>query len=168
MSAARIGVFICKCGGEISNTIDLGSLKEHVKKIPNVVYVEEHDFLCFNEGQEALKKAIREHRLNRIVIAACSPRLHEIAFRRILSEEGVNPCMLEIVSIREQCAWPYSDNPSKATEKAKNMVKAAILRVKTLEEIGEVTVPAKLSVLVVGGGIAGCLLYTSPSPRDRG
>ena len=155
MSEARIGVFICKCGGEISNIVDLDSLKEYVRKMPNVVYVEEHDFLCFSEGREALRKTIREHRLNRVVVAACSPRLHEITFKRILSEEGVSPCMLEIVSIREQCAWPYSDNPSEATEKAKNMVKTAILRVKTLEEIGEVTVPAKLSVLVVGGGIAG-------------
>ncbi len=151
----RVGVFICRCGTEIAKVIDTKSLKEYAENLPEVVFATEHDFLCFKEGLEFLKDAIEKYKLNRIVIAACSPRLHEITFRKVLEKAGLNPFLLEIANIREQCAWVHSDDPEGATEKAKHLLKAAVLRATTLEEIEEASVPASFSVLVIGGGIAG-------------
>jgi len=162
----RIGVFICHCGMNIAKSVDVKALREYASRLQGVVWAEENEFTCSETGQENIRKAIKEHSLNRVVVAACSPKLHELTFRRTVSEADLNPFLFEMANIREHCSWPHYHEPEKATEKARHIVAAAVERAKWLEPIGKVASPVKGSALVIGGGIAG--MHVALSLTDYG
>ena len=113
----RVGVFVCHCGLNIAGTVDIKELVEYAKTIPDVVLVKENRYTCADPGQEEIRKAIKEHNLNRVVVAACSPRMHEPTFRKTVSEAGLNPFVFEMANIREFSSWCHPSTPKEATEK---------------------------------------------------
>lgn len=147
-------MYICRCGGNISNTIDIKRVVAHVKSLKDVNVVENNDYLCSATGQTIIKNGIIDHRLNRIVVAACTPRLHLETFKIAVSETGLNSYLLEMVNIREQDSWVHNDIDS-ATTKAIALIRGAVNRAKHLEELQPHKIPVKDKVLVIGGGIAG-------------
>jgi len=151
----RIGVFVCHCGLNIAGVIDVRAVTEFARTLPNVVYAEHNPYTCADPGQESIKKAIKEYNLNRVVVAACSPRLHEPTFRRCVAEAGLNPYLFEMANIREHSSWAHPSEPEKATEKAKDIVKMAVAKVRLLKPLETIKVPVTKKALVVGGGIAG-------------
>ncbi|MBS7636280.1 hydrogenase iron-sulfur subunit [Candidatus Bathyarchaeota archaeon] len=151
----RIGVFICHCGLNIAGVIDIKELVEFAKTIPDVVYVKDNRYTCADPGQEEIRKAIKEHKLNRVVVAACSPRMHEVTFRRTVSEAGLNPYLFEIANIREFSSWCHPSTPKEATEKAKDLIKMAVAKARLLMPLQTIEVPVTNKALVIGGGIAG-------------
>jgi len=151
----RIGVFVCHCGLNIAKSVDVKALREYASKMDGVACAVDYEFMCSETGQGLIKDSIKKHELNRVVVASCSPKLHELTFRRVLSEAGLNPFLLEMANIREQCSWAYLFEPEKATEKARHIVRSSIERSKFLQEIGEKEEPVKPSALVVGAGLAG-------------
>lgn len=150
----RIGVYVCHCGANIAATVDVEKVTEFAKGLPSVVIARDYKFVCSDPGQELIKNDIKELGLNRIVVASCSPRLHEPTFRRTLSSAGLNPYLFEMANIREHCSWVHEDK-EKATEKAKALVSAAVRRVAYHVPLESKTVPFNPNTLVVGGGIAG-------------
>ena len=151
----RVGVFICHCGLNIAGTVDVHAVAEYAKTIPDVVFVKENRYSCADPGQDEIRKAIKEHNLNRVVIAACSPRMHEPTFRRTVSEAGLNPFHYEMANIREFASWCHQSDPQAATERAKDTVKMAIAKVRLTQPLQSIEVPVTNKALVVGGGIAG-------------
>jgi heterodisulfide reductase subunit A len=151
----RIGVFICHCGLNIAGVIDIKELVEFAKTIPDVVYVKENRYTCADPGQEEIRKAIKEHKLNRVIVAACSPRMHEVTFRRTVSEAGLNPYLFEMANIREFSSWCHPSTPKEATEKAKELIKMAVAKARLLMPLQTIEVPVTNKALVIGGGIAG-------------
>lgn len=151
----RIGVFVCRCGLNIARSIDTTSLVEYAQDLPNVVHTEESEFACSDTGQKTIIQAIREQNLNRVVVAGCSPWLHEPTFQRALERAGLNKYLLQMANIREHVALLYPGQIIKATEKAKHILQAAIERARTLEPIEEMSIKVQRSVLIVGGGVAG-------------
>lgn len=153
----RIGVFLCRCGTDIAQVIDLKQVSEYVKRMPGVVWVGENPYLCKSEAQEKIKKIIAEQKLNRVVAALCSPRLYKSRFIDAIGQVGLAPNLLELVNIREQCSWVHRNDSEAATEKAKNLVAMGIAKCRHLNVINEI--PSPLSVkpkgLVIGGGLAG-------------
>ena len=147
-----IGVFICRCGGNISGTVDCDRVRDIVREEQDVSVARVHDFLCSKPGLEMIKDAIRRRKLSRVVVACCSPHMHEETFRRIVEEAGLNRHLLVHVNIREQCSWVHKEG---ATEKAVNIIKAGINRARGLEPLEELEVEVCRDVLVIGGGIAG-------------
>jgi len=162
---ARVGVYICHCGGNISDTVDVARLREAVAKFEGVKVAETYEYVCSDPGQEMIKKGIREHGLNRIVVASCSPRMHLDTFRRTLESAGLNPYLLEMANIREQCSWVH-DDIEVATSKAIDLVRGAVERARYLEPLEIKSIPVKRDVLVIGGGIAG--IITSIELADKG
>jgi len=155
MPDKRIGVFICHCGSNIAGVVDVEAVKEVIKDLPDVELVTDYKYVCSKPGQQILKEKVNKHRLDRIVIAACSPRMHEPTFRQAMRESGLNPYMLEIANIREHVSWIHSNQPEEATEKAIDLVRMAVARARLLEPLKESEVDVKKSTLVIGGGIAG-------------
>lgn len=151
----RIGVFVCYCGLNIAGTVDVEDVAEYARKIPGVVYVKTNRYTCADPGQEEIRKGIREYKLNRVVVAACSPRMHEPTFRRTVSEAGLNPFVYEMANIREFSSWCHQSTPKEATEKAKELVKMAVAKVKLLEPLDVIEVPVTNRALVIGAGVAG-------------
>ncbi|MEM2367402.1 MAG: CoB-CoM heterodisulfide reductase HdrA2 [Candidatus Bathyarchaeia archaeon] len=151
----RIGVFICHCGLNIAGVIDIRELVEFAKTLPDVVYVKDNRYTCADPGQEEIRKAIKEHKLNRVVVAACSPRMHEVTFRRTVSEAGLNPYLFEMANIREFSSWCHPSTPKEATEKAKDLIKMAVAKARLLMPLQTIEVPVTNKALVIGGGIAG-------------
>jgi heterodisulfide reductase subunit A len=151
----RIGVFICHCGLNIAGTLDIKELVEHAKTIPDVVYVKENRYTCADPGQEEIRKGIKEYKLNRVVVAACSPRMHEPTFRRTVSEAGLNPFLYEMANIREFSSWCHPSTPKEATERAKDAIKMAVAKTRLMMPLQTIEVPVTNKALVVGGGIAG-------------
>jgi len=151
----RIGVFICHCGLNIAGVIDIKELVEFAKTLPDVVYVKDNRYTCADPGQEEIRKAIKEHKLNRVVVAACSPRMHEVTFRRTVSEAGLNPYLFEMANIREFSSWCHPSTPKEATEKAKDLIKMAVAKARLLMPLQTIEVPVTNKALVIGGGIAG-------------
>ena len=151
----RVGVFICRCGLNVAKSIDTTSLMEFSSKMPGVVHAEESEFACSDAGVKTITESISEHRINRVVVAGCSPWLHEATFQRMMERARLNKYLLEIANIREHCALLYSGQILKATEKAKFIVNAAVEMVKTLEPIERKRVSIQKSVLVIGGGVTG-------------
>jgi heterodisulfide reductase subunit A len=151
----RIGVFVCHCGLNIAGTIDVKAVTEYAKTLPDVVYTKDNRYTCADPGQEEIRKAVKEHRLNRVVVAACSPRMHEPTFRKTCSEAGLNPYHFEMANIREFSSWCHPNTPKEATEKAKEIVKMAVAKARLLRPLKEIEVPVTNKALVVGGGIAG-------------
>jgi len=151
----RIGVFVCHCGLNIAGVIDVRELTEYAKTLPNVVYAEHNPYTCADPGQEGIKKAIKEYNLNRVVVAACSPRMHEPTFRRCVAEAGLNPYLFEMANIREHASWAHPSTPKEATEKAKDIVRMAVAKARLLSPLKSIEVPVVNKALVIGGGIAG-------------
>lgn len=151
----RIGVFVCHCGLNIAGVIDVKAVTEYAKTLPDVVYTKDNRYTCADPGQEEIRKGVKEHRLNRVVVAACSPRMHEPTFRKTCSEAGLNPFFFEMANIREFSSWCHPSTPKEATEKAKEIVRMAVAKARLLEPLKEIEVPVTNKALVVGGGIAG-------------
>ncbi len=151
----RIGVFICHCGLNIAGVLDIKELVEYAKTLPNVVYVKDNRYTCADPGQEEIRKGIKEHKLNRVVVAACSPRMHEPTFRRTVSDVNLNPYLFEMANIREFSSWCHPSTPKEATEKAKDLIKMAVAKARLLRPLETIEVPVTNKALVVGGGIAG-------------
>jgi len=151
----RIGVFICHCGLNIAGVLDIKQLVEYAKTLPNVIYVKDNRYTCADPGQEEIRKAIKEHKLNRVVVAACSPRMHEPTFRRTVSDVGLNPFLFEMANIREFSSWCHPSTPKEATEKAQELIKMAVAKSRLLMPLQTIEVPVTNKALVVGGGIAG-------------
>lgn len=151
----KIGVYVCHCGLNIAGVVDVEKVVEYAKNLPDVAIAKHYAYVCSEPGQRMIQEDIREHGLDRIVIATCSPRMHEETFRKAIEQAGLNPYILEIVNLREHCSWPHSEEPEKATEKAKELVRMGVARVRLLEPLERRKVSAEKSVLVVGGGIAG-------------
>lgn len=151
----RIGVFVCYCGLNIAGTVDVEEVAEYARKLPNVVYVKTNRYTCADPGQDEIRKGVKDYRLNRVVVAACSPRMHEPTFRRTVSEAGLNPFVFEMANIREFSSWCHQGTPEEATEKAKELVKMAVAKVRLLEPLDVIEVPVTNKALVVGAGVAG-------------
>ena len=151
----RVGVFVCYCGLNIAGTVDVEEVAEYARKLPNVVFVKTNRYTCADPGQEEIRKGITGHRLNRVVVAACSPRMHEPTFRRTVSEAGLNPFLFEMANIREFSSWCHQGTPKDATEKAKELVKMAVAKVRLLEPLDVIEVPVTNKAMVVGAGVAG-------------
>ncbi len=152
MEEPRIGVFICHCGTNIAGTVNIDEVREFVSGLPGVVSAVDYKFTCSEPGQLQIKETVEKERLNRVVVAACSPRMHEITFRKAIAEVGLNPYLLQIANIREQCSWVHKDG---TTEKAKALIHAAVQRANLLEALERKEVPVTPSVLIIGAGIAG-------------
>ncbi len=150
----RIGVYVCDCGANIAGAVDVPQVVEFAKGLPGVVVAKEYKFVCSDPGQDIIKKDIKEQKLNRIVIASCSPRLHELTFRRLLASVDLNPYLMEMANIREQDAWVTEDKEL-ATVKAKALVSAAVRKVSYHQPLEIKEVALNPNTLVVGAGIAG-------------
>jgi len=151
----RVGVFICHCGSNIASVVDIERVVRTTRELPHVIFAGSHTYTCEDDTQKLIKERIAEHRLNRIVVASCTPRTHEPIFREMLRDAGLNPYLLEMANIRDQCSWVHSGEPEKATDKAVDLVRMAAARASRLQPLEEATVPVNNASLVVGGGIAG-------------
>src|SRR3972149_719494 len=149
------GVYICHCGSNIAGTIDVEEVRKHAQMLKDVAVSRDIPFACGDSGQDQIKNDIIEQKLDRIVVAACSPRLHEVTFRRALEQAGLNPHLLEMVNIREQGSWVHADSNSLATAKAKDLVAMGVAKVALLSPLEKKTLPANRDVLVIGAGVAG-------------
>ncbi len=160
-----VGVFICHCGGNISDTVDVAHVKEVIGSLPQVKVAETFEYVCSNPGQDMIKKAVKDQGLDRVVVASCSPRMHLDTFRQAVKSAGMNPYFLEMVNIREQCSWVHDDK-AKATNKAIALVNAAVQRARYLEPLTPKNLKVTESVLVIGGGIAG--IFSALELADKG
>ena len=151
----RIGVFVCDCGTNIAGTVDTAALAEWASDLPDVAHVGRNRYCCADPGQNEIKDAIAEHRLNRIVVAACTPRQHEFTFRNCVSEAELNPYLVEMANLREHCSWVHQKDPEGADIKARDLLASAVGRARFLEPQEEMTMPVTKAALVVGGGVAG-------------
>ena len=152
---ARVGVFVCRCGANIGRVVDVPGIAEFAKGLPGVVHVEESLFACATNTAKAISDTIRDKGLNRVVVAACTPRTHEPLFRDTLREAGVNQYFFDMANIREHCTWVHSKEQEAATEKAKDIVRMSVARAGKLEPLDEFSLPVDKTALVVGGGVAG-------------
>ena len=150
----RVGVFICHCGSNIGHTVDCAKVAEAAKEFPGVVFSTDYKYMCSDPGQVLIQNAIKEHRLDCVVVASCSPRMHEPTFRKCIAQAGLNPYMVEMANIREHCSWVHNDVP-KATEKAIDLVRMAAAKVLKNKPLEKTTIPVTKRALVIGGGIAG-------------
>ncbi len=150
----RIGVYVCHCGSNIAGVVDVEEVAEYAAGLPGVVISRAYEYMCSDPGQELVKEDIKELELNRVVVASCTPLMHEITFRRAVEGVGLNPFFFQMANIREQVSWVTQD-PKKATERAKRAVAAAVFRVSHHEALQVKEVPVEPAALVVGGGIAG-------------
>jgi len=151
----RIGVYVCHCGKNIAGSVDCEEVAKYAATLPYVKLAKHNLYTCSDPGQETIKKDIIEHKLNRVVVASCTPRLHEPTFRRTIEEAGLNKYLFEMANIREHCSWVHLYEPEKATEKAKDLVQMAVARVTLLQPQEEAVVPVAKKALVIGGGVAG-------------
>ncbi|UCH02896.1 MAG: hydrogenase iron-sulfur subunit [Candidatus Bathyarchaeota archaeon] len=161
----RIGVFICHCGGNISDTIDINKVRDVVRGFEDVKIAETDEYVCSTAGQNMIINAIKNQNINRVVVASCTPQLHLETFRQTVSEAALNPYLFEMVNLREQVSWVH-DNVDQATAKAIDLIRGAVNRAKHLEELHSIVTNIKQSVLVIGGGIAG--IQASIEMADKG
>jgi heterodisulfide reductase subunit A len=152
---ARVGVFVCSCGKNIGGVVDVPAVVEYAATIPGVAHSEGNMYTCSGESCEKIKEAIGKHELNRVVVAACSPRTHEPLFRETIREAGLNRYLFDLANIRDQCSWVHSSEPEKATAKAKDLVRMSVAKACLLEPLPSLPVKVTPSALVVGGGPAG-------------
>ncbi|MCL6477983.1 MAG: FAD-dependent oxidoreductase, partial [Peptococcaceae bacterium] len=151
----RVGVYVCHCGANIGRVVNVPSAVEYALTLPHVVHAEENLFICSTEAAATLAKDIRERGLNRVVVAACTPRTHEPLFRDTLREAGINQYYFDFANIREHCSWVHSKEKEEATQKAKEIIRMSVARALHLEPLQEIDLPVNKAVLVVGGGLAG-------------
>jgi len=154
MEEKRIGVYVCWCGTNIANMVDVENVSKEIQSLPNVVIAKDYKYMCSDPGQDLIVQDIKEYKLNRVVVAACSPRMHEITFRKALETAGLNPYMFEMANIREHASWVHTDR-HEATIKAKDLIAAAIARVQWHESLEKRTVEVNPATLIIGGGISG-------------
>jgi heterodisulfide reductase subunit A len=152
--SVQIGVYICHCGTNIAATVDVEGLAKFALGLPGVVVAREYKYMCSDPGQELIKEDIKEHHLNRVVVASCSPTLHEITFRTACAEGGLNAFLFQMANIREHCSWVTTDK-GQATRKAERILSAAVRRVALHEPLEPKWVDVNPNVLIIGGGIAG-------------
>ncbi|MBI4456970.1 MAG: CoB--CoM heterodisulfide reductase iron-sulfur subunit A family protein [Acidobacteria bacterium] len=162
----RIGVFICHCGVNIAAVVDTSALKASATTLPNVVHAEEVMFACSASSQKELQQRISDKKLNRVVVAACTPRTHEPIFRQTIAKVGLNPYLFEMANIRDQCSWVHHDDPGGATQKAADLVRMAVAKARLLEPLSFKQMQVARDVLIIGGGIAG--MQTAIDLKDRG
>jgi heterodisulfide reductase subunit A len=155
MDETKVGVFLSDCGGQLSKVLDFEALISFVKNVSGVSLVERGSEFWRGQGLKTILKAVSDRKVDRIVVAESVPKIGEVAIAKAIGEAGLNPHLVEVIDIKDQCAWPHRDMPSEATEKAKAMILAAIEKAKLLEPIDKIEYPAVKSVLVIGGGIAG-------------
>jgi heterodisulfide reductase subunit A-like polyferredoxin len=151
----RIGVFICNCGINIGGYLDVPSVVDYAKSLPNVAYAEDNLYTCSQDTQNKIVEKIKEHNLNRVIVASCTPRTHEPLFRETIREAGLNQYLFEMANIRDQCSWVHMKEPEKATAKAKDLVRIAIAKARLLEPLPVISVDVIQKGLVVGGGLSG-------------
>jgi heterodisulfide reductase subunit A len=151
----RVGVYICHCGMNIAGVVDCAAVAEYAAGLPGVALSRHEGYCCSEPGQNQIKKDVAEFGLNRVVVASCSPRLHEPTFRQCLREAGLNPYLLEMANLREQCSWVHSREKESATVKARDLVRSSVARARSLCIREEVEVPVEQAALVIGGGVAG-------------
>jgi heterodisulfide reductase subunit A len=164
--APRIGVFICHCGSNIAGVLDIDLLKIYATEIADVVYTEDLLFACAESTQRSIQDSIIQNKLNRVVIAACTPRTHEPIFRETLRKVGLNPYLLEMANIRDQCSWVHGEQPEMATHKAKDLIRMAVAKVRRLEPLEPKEMEIGHNVLVIGGGISGIETAIQLAKRD--
>src|SRR5512136_393453 len=163
---SKIGVFICHCGINISGTVDVEKVAADIAHYPGVAFSTTYKYTCSDPGQKLIRDAIKEHELDGVVVAACSPAMHEVTFRRAAASAGLNPYLLECANIREQCAWVHAKEPERATLKALLAIQAMVEKVKRNESLDPLSLPLTKKALVIGGGIAG--LTTALDIADAG
>lgn len=151
----RIGVFVCHCGTNIGGVVNVPSVVEYARTLPNVVYADDNLYTCSNDTQEIIKDLIKEHNLNRVVVASCTPRTHEPLFRNTCREAGLNPYLFEMANIRDQCSWVHMAEPEKSTVKSNDLVRMAIAKSRLLQPLHKRSAPLCKAALVIGGGVAG-------------
>ncbi len=154
MEEARIGVYVCECGVNISATVDVEAMVEMAAGLPGVVVARRYKYMCSEPGQEMIQEDVEQLNLNRVVVASCTPRMHESTFRHAVAGTGLNPYLFEMANIREHASWVIEDK-EKATEKAKRLTRAAVARVTYHRALEPRQEPVTQAALVVGGGIAG-------------
>lgn len=152
---ARVGVFVCYCGSNIGDFVDVPAVCEEVRKHHNVGLVVDYKYMCSDPGQGKIREALAQNNISSVVVAACSPRMHEKTFQRAMKSAGVNPYLLEIANIREQASWVHQKDKISATKKAVDLIKMAVSKVVSNEELQDITVPVTKKALVIGGGISG-------------
>lgn len=150
----RIGVFVCDCGSNIAGVVDVDEVQRFAETLPDVVVAVRNKYTCSDPGQQEIQQAIFEHKLNRVVVASCSPASYEPIFRQCLHAAGLNPYLLEMANIREQCSWVTPDRQA-ATRKALDIVRVAVARAKWLYPQEEEQIAVTDAALVIGGGVAG-------------
>jgi heterodisulfide reductase subunit A len=151
----RIGVFVCDCGLNIAGTVDTEEVARFAEGLPDVAAVVRNRYTCADPGQNEIKRAIKEHRLDRVVVASCTPKIHEPTFRNCVAEAGLNSYLMEMANIREHCSWVHMREKDEATRKAKDLVRSAVNRARLLEAQEEATFPVTDTAVVIGGGVAG-------------
>lgn len=151
----RIGVFVCECGLNIAGSVDCQAVADYAATLPDVVFSCVNKYTCADPGQQEIIHNIAEHKLNRVVVASCTPRMHEPTFRNCVAEAGLNPYLFEMANIREHCSWVHLTDRKAATEKAKDIVKTSVARARHLVAQTEMEVPVTPQALVIGGGVAG-------------
>lgn len=151
----RIGVFVCHCGINIGSVVDVPAVRDYARGLANVAYVADNMFTCSQDTQTLIREAIKKHRLNRVVVAACTPRTHEPLFQETIRDAGLNRYLFELANIRDQDSWVHQAEPEKATEKAKDLVRMAVAKATFLEPIEKLQVELNQSALVIGGGVSG-------------
>ena len=161
----RIGVFVCHCGTNIAGTVDVKSVAEALKSEPGVVFSTDYQYMCSQAGQDIIKQAVADNNLTGFVVCSCSPRMHEATFRKTAAAAGLNPYMVEIANIREQCSWVHKEMPI-GTEKAIILAKAAVAKVNLNAPLTPGESPVTKRALVIGGGIAG--IQTALDIADAG
>jgi heterodisulfide reductase subunit A2 len=154
MEEKRIGVYVCWCGTNIANLVDVETVSKEIQNLPNVVISKDYKYMCSDPGQDLIVQDIKEYKLNRVVVAACSPRMHEITFRKALEKAGLNPYMFEMANIREHASWVHTDR-KETTKKAKDLIAAAVARVQWHESLEKRFVEVNPATLIIGAGISG-------------
>jgi len=151
----RIGVYICHCGSNIAGVIDPAEVAEWAADLPGVVRATDTLYACADSGQTLIKEDIKKYNLNRVVVSACSVRMHETTFRAAVSEAGLNPFLMEMANIREQCTWAHGHDKEGALQKAKDLTAAAVAKASFLNPLTMIKVPVTKRAMVIGGGVAG-------------
>jgi heterodisulfide reductase subunit A len=161
----KVGVFVCHCGSNIAGVVDCASVAESARNLPGVTHVEENVYTCSQDSQVAIAETIQREGINRVVIAACSPSTHEPLFQETLRKAGLDPALIDMANIRNQCSWSHAKEPEAATEKSEDLVRASVARAQRLEPLGGGTEEVPPKALVVGGGVAGLVAAMNLAPH---
>lgn len=153
--AVRIGVYVCHCGSNIAGVVDPQVVVDYAASLPGVVRAIDTPYACADSGQNVIREDIEKYNLNRVVVSACSVRMHEPTFRAVVAEAGLNPFLMEMANIREQCTWAHGHDLEGALEKAKSLTAAAVAKARFLTPLDMIEVPVTHRAMVIGGGVAG-------------